>query len=169
MSTRFTEADIGPSLRRFALDCADQFAELGFAVSHIEGTFEPCLTDDAILDKDERQSWHGRIRYKGLEFADSHWAFSDNPGVYLFFDTDRTACYVGKAEVALGSRIGAHIGARGADRTYPASSFPEAEYVIVVPFIRAPFLAPAFESYLLRHFDFPRNRSLAAQKGEPSP
>ncbi len=163
MAPRFTEADIASSLLRFAQECGLQLAALGFSLPEVGGTFEVRLTDDPITDRSARQLWHGRIRYKGPEFAKSYWAFADDPGVYLFFGADWTACYVGKAEVALGSRIGAHIGARGDGRMYGASSFPEAEYVVVVPFQHAPFLAPAFESYLLKHFDFPRNRSLASR------
>src|SRR5689334_19318886 len=136
MGRRFTEADIVPSLHGFARDCAAQFAELGLVSSEISGGFELRLTNDLILTKAEQRLWHGRVRYKGQERSRALWAFSDDPGVYLFFDGEEKACYVGKAEVALGSRIGAHIGARGDDHMYAASAFPEAEYVVVVPFIQ---------------------------------
>lgn len=170
MNRRLREDDIAPALLAFARGCASQFKEFGFQISDIEGVFQLQLTDDPILEHDHSHRWHGRTRYKGTKYANAYWACADDPGVYLFFDSSGNACYVGKAEVALGFRLGAHVGARGSDRMYSSSAFPEAEYVIVVPFREAPWLAPAFESYLLRQFKFPRNQNLGGQQeSTPTP
>lgn len=55
MAPRFTEADIAPSLLRFAQECGLQLAALGFSLPEVGGTFEVRLTDDPITDRSARQ------------------------------------------------------------------------------------------------------------------
>lgn len=73
------------------------------------------------------------------------------------------ACYVGKAERAIGLRAAKHVGPAGLEGMYQLSKFPDAEYLVVVPFDGAAFLAPAFESFLLEEYDFPSNVMLAGK------
>jgi hypothetical protein len=163
-----TEDLLAAEVSKFARATADAFASLGFHNSAPTGDFQLRLRDEPLRERADQRQWHGRCYFRGDQNAESFWPFSDDAGVYLFFTRDRAACYVGKAEVALGSRIGAHIGPRGPDRSYAQSAFPEADYVIVIPFLGAPFLAPAFESYLLGRYSFPRNKALSRTGSLPS-
>ncbi len=69
-----------------------------------------------------------------------------------------TCVYVGKSEQSggLGRRVYDHIGPYR-NGQHPNLEFPEAKYIIVIPFDEAPFLAAAFESYLLGRFEFTHN------------
>jgi hypothetical protein len=55
------------------------------------------------------------------------------------------------------------MGSAGPDFSYPFRQF-DASYMIAIPFLKSPFLAPAFESYLLAKYRFPINCRLAGTR-----
>lgn len=154
---RLTESDLPTAVAAFVDDCRTQLRQLGFDLTCGSGSFHLQLSDDPVHAKGGANSYFGRYWLNRPEFRDAYWPCPNSRGVYLFFDRNRLCRYVGKAESAIGNRIGAHLGARGRTRDYPDRAFPEAAYIVGIPLDEAPFLAPAFESFLLKHYEFPDN------------
>jgi hypothetical protein len=120
------------------------------------------IDDKPIHNKAEITSTNGRYFFRQANaYRDLYIPHADSEGVYFFFDNDDIAIYVGKSEVAggIGRRVARHIGKpQGSD--FPYLAFKDAQYVIALPFSEAPWLAPAFESYLLGNYQFRHNLSL---------
>ena len=158
------EEKLSDAMVEFRNQTVKQMRRLGFSIFDPNGLWTPKLTNEPIMDKDELNSRNGRCWFRKPGWSKSYWPFSDSPGVYLFFDGSHTACYVGKAEVAIGYRASAHAGSPGTDGSYSNCVFPEAVYLISIPLEAAPFLAPALESFLLSRYDFHYNKQLAGVK-----
>ena len=158
----FTEADIPNAMLKFAISCTEQFRTFGLQAEDPAGSFKLCFSDNPIMKREDLHSCHGRFKLHGPEWAKAYWPYADLPGIYLFFTTEEKACYVGKSERAIGYRASAHMGPLGPEAAYPLREFKSAEYMIAIPFEKAPFLAPAFESFLLHEYNFPENKSLAS-------
>ena len=115
------------------------------------------LDDKKIAEKEDIKSTNGKYYFSNPNIWKSYYIpNADSPGVYLFFNKDNQAIYVGKSEAALGKRVVAHVGTC-VDDCFPNLAFPTADYIITIAFDAAPFLAPAFESYLLAKYSFEHN------------
>ena len=159
-----TEGEFPHAIQKFLQQTLVQFKELGFQISDGKGSFDLRLSDEPILTKDQLHSRHGRCWFKQAGWSESYWPYSDSPGVYLFFSETGTACYVGKAETAIGYRASAHAGPPGPKGKYPNCDFPDADYLVSIPLVSAPFLAPALESFLLSRYEFKHNKQLAGTR-----
>ena len=151
------EDDISKAFNLFIEKIIEQFNELGSDVEIKSKKLTFILDDKKIKDKKDLNTSNGRY-YLNEEYKDCYFPFSDSPGVYLFFNKDGEAIYVGKCEVKIGRRIWSHTGPYK-NGEYRYLEFEEAEYVIVIPFINAPFMAPSFESYLSKNYDFKYNKN----------
>lgn len=144
--------DLQDVIRLFARIAAEQLGtaaasgEPGAKLSSLK------LNDKEIRLLDEMNTSNGRFFFRrdGV-WRDCYIPYAGTAGVYFFFDEDDVAVYVGKSETAIGPRVAAHVGEYG-DGSLPKLSFPEAYYLVVVPFEEAPFLAPAFESFVLSRY-----------------
>lgn len=117
------------------------------------------LNDKEIENIKDIRNSNGRYYFKRNDIWERCYIpYAGYPGCYLFFNLNSHAVYVGKSESSISERISHHIGSKE-NGIFPNLSFPEAEYVIAVPFVESPYLAPAFESYLLGKYSFQYNRS----------
>ncbi len=150
----FHEKDIEETFTGFYKESLKQFAALGIDAASGSGRLRLTLDDRVITDKKELNCTNGRYYFTRDDVWNSYIPWADSSGVYFFFNEKGLAVYLGKSERVggLGKRIAAHI--------VPELKFPEAKYVIVVPFEKAPFLAVAFESYLLGEFEFQYNTQM---------
>jgi len=130
------------------------------------------IDDKEISRPADMGSTNGRYFFREPEkYHNLYIPHADSPGVYMFFDSSGAAIYIGKSEVVggIGKRVSSHIGRFDGDRL-PYLAFREAQYVITIPFVQAPWLAVAFESFLLSKFTFQHNLSLSqrdrAEQGE---
>ncbi len=161
MAGSFREKDIQESFGSFYEASLNQFAALGIDSPLGKGRVQLTLDDRLITEKKDINCTNGRYYFRRPEAWNSYIPCAESSGVYFFFDKDGIGVYVGKSEQTggLGRRVFAHIGPfRNGE--YPNLEFPEAEYIIVIPFDEAPFLAVAFESYLLRKFEFAHNTQM---------
>ena len=163
---RFFERDIPTSLTSFTDEVALCFR--GFrGAAYVSGDIQlPDPIDDLrVAQLDTLPSEYGRYYFK----RDGVWKgfyvpYAKSPGVYFFFDDDGVGIYVGATVRSIGGRVKDHVGAMTGCGEFPHLEFPEATYVLCLPFDRAPFpkapfLAKAFESYLLSKYDFQNPRT----------
>ncbi len=146
----------------------DFFEAIGKLVGRegVEVPQEILVDDRSTPESSDKLKTNGRYLFQQPEVCRDHYIpHADSPGVYFFFNAEGKALYVGKSEVkgGIGRRVAAHIG-RMENESLPYLAFEEAESVIVVPFDYAPWLAPAFESYLLGKRKFKHNLSLSARE-----
>jgi hypothetical protein len=158
MAQFLKENEVENALCEFVNRTLVQLNQFGFNISNISGLYTLKLDDEPVEQKDKLNTKNGRCWFRRPEWSNSYWPCSDSPGVYIFFNESKTACYVGKAEKAIGYRASAHSGSPGPDGNYPDCEYPEAEYLISIPFKLAPFLSPAFESFLLSRYEFCYNK-----------
>jgi hypothetical protein len=161
MAQFLKENEVENALREFANQTFVQLNKFGFKIPN-EDAFDYTLKldDEPIKHKNKLNLKNGRCWFRRSGWSNSYWPYSDSPGVYIFFNESKTACYVGKAETAIGYRASAHSGSPGPDGNHPNCEYPEAEYLISIPFKLAPFLSPAFESFLLSRYEFCYNKQL---------
>ena len=150
------EEDILKAFNLFIEETVEQFSEIGFVVEIRVKNLKLILDDKLISDKKDLNTSNGRYYLK--EGDRYYYPFSNSPGVYLFFNKNREAIYVGKSENTVGRRIWSHTGPYK-NGEYSNLEFEDAEYVIVIPFTKAPFMAPSFESYLLNNYKFKYNKN----------
>lgn len=144
----FYEKDIIPAFHEFCDLVISQFSKLGVDSAIKSKNFKLLLNDNEIQFKRDIESSHGRYFFRRMR--KNYIPCAENAGVYFFFDKEGKGLYVGKSDVSggIGKRVDSHN-----------LEFPDAEYVIVIPFSVAPFLAGAFERFLLSQFKFPHNSS----------
>jgi hypothetical protein len=153
------ENDIVPSLQKFMRQSLDQFGAFGLQCESIKfNAFALNLNDVCIDDFDNVQANNGRYRFldPGV-WRNCYIPFANSAGVYFFLNDEHEIVYVGKSDRSLGNRVGAHVGAY-VNGGFPNLEFPTATYVIVVPFLKAGFLACAYEAFLLNEFQFQYNQ-----------
>jgi hypothetical protein len=155
------EKDLPKVLHEFMEAVLHYFTIFGFMISHEKGSYDLKISDDPIMTKLEINSRNGRNWFRLPGFSESYWPYVTSPGVYLFFCEDETACYVGKSEDTIGKRASCHVGKKTPDGKYSDCEFPEAHYLISIPFDNAPFLAPSLESFLLSNYEFMYNKNLS--------
>ena len=91
--------------------------------------------------------------------------YADSAGVYIYHDDRGHGIYVGHSHAAMGARVLSRLGPMDVNGAYTrlAPEIKGAEYVVCLPFDRAPFQAnawlftEAFEQYLLNEYCFPGN------------
>ena len=160
--TSLTEDKIEQAFSDFCNTITQEFSEKGTDVTIGPSGFHLILEEDLLLtDKDDPRFSRsdGRYRFrKGDAWREAYIPHADSPGVYFFFDEGATALYVGKSEVpgGIGRRVWEHVG-KLTEGGFPDLKFPEAAYVITIPFDKAPWLAAAFETYLLMRYTFKYN------------
>ncbi len=120
-------------------------------------------SEEPILDKQKQDSCNGPFWFREKRYREAYAPGTDYQGVYLFFDAEDTAIYVGKSEAAVGTRIWRHIGRVNKDGTTPHCEFGEDPEYVFVAYIPGGegengFIAPGLESYLLRNFKFKYNK-----------
>lgn len=144
-----------------------EFLGAGAATAKDNPNFLRIVIDDKKIDcKADIASTNGRYFFRNPEqYRRFYIPHADSPGIYFFFNKAGIALYVGKSEIdgGIGRRVSSHIGRSEGDE-FPYLAFPEAQYVITVPFLQAPWLAPAFESFLLGRYSFSYNLSLAQRE-----
>ena len=157
MDSSFREELLEQELENFARDVIEQLRGLGAKVEITRGKISLPLNDKEIKVREDIETSNGRYYFRKDQIWKSCYIpHADNPGVYFFFDKHAVALYVGKSETTIGERVASHVG-KYENGKFPKLAFPEAEYVIVIPFETGPFLAPAFESYLLSKYTFKYN------------
>ena len=151
------KCELSETLKEFVTASSKELLE-DSAISTPRSSFtQLCLDDRKITVKDDLSTTNGRYFFRNPTVWKSDYIpNAESPGVYLFFNKSEKAIYVGKSESTMGSRVASHVGNFG-DGKFPDLAFPSAEFVITIPFIQAPFLAPAFESYLLANYSFEHN------------
>jgi len=160
--TEFREQLIEEEFSKFYEAIRKQFAVLGIDAGPAKGRLHLRLDDKPITDKKDLSSTHGRYYFRVADnWMKAYIPHAESSGVYFFFDESGVGLYVGKSEVpgGLGERVASHVNPYDNGR-FPALQFPEAEYIIVLPFDKAPFLAVAFESYLLSKYHFKYNKQM---------
>lgn len=150
------EEDISKAFDLFIEETVKQFIELGSVIEIKSKKLTLILDHKEIKDKKDLKTSNGKY-YLNEKYKDCYYPFSDSAGVYLFFNEDKEAIYVGKSEKKVGRQIWSHTGPYK-NGEYADLEFKDAEYVIVIPFIKAPFMAPSFESYLLNNYEFKYNK-----------
>lgn len=166
MSTEncFDESCLKEELQKFAVEICKGLLPHGIELKVEKNCAELRLDSNSKIEYTENvDKSHGHYYFRRKDKNDKYFweeyyiPHADNPGVYLFFDKDEKALYVGQSATAMGRRIATHVGERVGDE-FPDLAFEGAEYVIFIPFDEeAAFLAPAFESYLLKRFKFEHN------------
>jgi len=160
MKQFLSEKELPEAIKEFVNQSIIQLNKFGYTISNERDIYSLKLDDNPINDKLQMNSKNGRCWFRKSNWSNSYWPHSDSPGVYFFFDNIGTACYVGKSETKIGFRARSHSGKSGPNGNYPDLQFTEAEYLISIPFESAPFLAPAFESFLLKRYKFLYNKQL---------
>lgn len=150
------EEDILKAYNSFIDELIDQLNELGSIIEIKSKSLKLVLDNKLISNEKDINSTNGRYFFKNKEYKDCYYPHSNLPGVYLFFNENNEAVYVGKSEDAVGNRIWSHIGSN-IDGNFPHLKFKESEYIIVIPFKESSSLAVAFESYLLSKYKFKYN------------
>lgn len=156
--------DIPAAFKEFA-DATARFlgarlGPLGPDWGHLDWRIEEDLR---IADKSLLERANGRFRLEPTTYTQHYIPHAESPGVYFFLDGQDFAVYVGKSEPrgGIGTRVSSHVG-RAAGDSFPQLRFEDAVSLVVVPLVEAPFLAPAFESYLLLNYQFRHNQNLLA-------
>lgn len=144
------------SFSEFTRSIVKQLSHYGEVTRITTVEFKLNINDKVITSKEEIDSSNGRYFFK--KNIDTYIPCAGSPGVYIFFNKSDVALYVGKSDVAggIGRRVWAHIG-KYVNGEYPNLEFPEAEYIVVIPFTEAPYLSSAFEGYLLNNHKFKYN------------
>lgn len=115
-----------------------------------------CFDDIKIKDKSDIQktNFYNVVSTNSSEWNDYCIPWADDPGVYILFDENHEAIYVGKSENKMGARISDHVKNY---ENHHKDSMPK--YAILIPFHKEKScLAPTFESYLLVNHHFPDNQ-----------
>ena len=158
MSADFREHNLTNSLKDFAKIIGEQLKKLRIELNFGNGQTEIVLDDKEIDSKSDIKTSNGRYYFRKNEiWRRCYIPYADSPGVYFFFDGGGSAMYIGKAERTIGTRVFSHIG-KEQNGGFSDIEFPEADYVIVIPFEIAPFLSPAYESFLLSKYKFKYNK-----------
>jgi GIY-YIG catalytic domain len=157
MVKKFHENLLLQEMRSFARKTIGELIEFGIKAEVNDESINLLLNDKEITKCEDIKTSNGRYYFR----KDKIWErcyipCTGYPGVYFFFNQNSIALYIGKSETSIGKRVAKHVGTFK-NGTFPKLSFPEAEYVIVIPFEKGPFLAPAFESYLLSRYSFKYN------------
>ena len=152
----FYEKDIIPAFHEFCELVIDQFSRSGVDSSIKMKSFKLLLNDKEIQFKRDIELSHGRYYFRRM--WDYYIPCAENAGVYIFFDKGGKGLHVGKSDISggIGRRVVSHVG-KLQEEGFPNLEFYDAEYVIVIPFSVAPFLAGAFERFLLTKFEFSYN------------
>ena len=157
MDSIFREELLVQELQSFAKDVIEQLEGLGTKAKITEEKIRLLLNDKEIRLREDIETSNGRYYFRKDQIWKSCYIpYTGNQGVYFFFDKHAVALYVGKSETTIGKAVARHVG-KYENGSFPELAFPEAEYVIVIPFETGPFLAPAFESYLLSKYKFKYN------------
>jgi hypothetical protein len=142
---QFHESDIETEYKEFATIVISQLGIVDTTLPAGMGRLKLILDDKNIENRADIQSTNGRYKFRNPEvYRRCYIPHAESPGVYFFFDGKGIAVYVGKSEVpgGLGRRVASHIGPLHGDN-FLNLAFQEAEYVIIIPFDKAPCLAPA--------------------------
>ena len=102
---------------------------------------------------------HGKLKLTDLldisTQSRASWPSNEEPGVYVFLDSDKFVSYIGKASHNIGSRLSARFDVKWNSKTSESS---DCKYITAIPLpINVGFEAPAIEEYLLERLNTKHN------------
>ncbi len=164
------EQKLNNSLQKFFLSISKELENY----CHVEmGDIK--LSNNLILDyspiEDKKDIKFSNGKYDLISDWKYYFPYSDSAGVYIFLDRDEQIMYIGMSLRAMGKRICSHLGKRVKNASgksiidyFPNNQFKNENYVpryvVCIPFDVCPFLAPAFEVFMIEEYSPPYNAIL---------